>query len=1068
VTTSINVPSLPARFTVIGGAGSAAPTTESAPHVLLVTEGTYPHAWGGVSTWCDSLVTVLPDVEFHIVAIIAAPDIPPVYDVPSNVRSVTAIPLWGLQDVKESWQGVGRASLAKARSASTADRIRAEFLPALRDFLRGVLEPGAQADDLRQPIHAIYRYLREHDLRETMRSPLVWEAYVETVQAIYAQAADELLLPDLELWELTTGMQWVTRWLFPLAAEIPRVDVVHAAMAGICTMVSVAAKEEYGAGYLLTEHGVYLRERYIAEAPRHDSYFLKLLGLRFARRMTELTYVLADQISPCCDYNGRWEREVGARPDQLQTIYYGVDSEAFSADQPVSANPHTVVWVGRINPLKDVETLLRAAAHARAQRPDIKFLLYGGAPEEDAAYYQGCLDLHAELGLGDSVVFCGYTRDPAKAFLSGDVVVLSSISEGFPYSTLEAMLCGRPIVATSVGGLPEQIEGVGTVVEPRNPVAMAEAILDILGDPERCAALGVAARERAMGEFGHTRFRGRHQASYLSLSERHGRWKTVFEEQRSPEIVVPEQMSSSEERDELAHLDLAVDVEARSPVPLDELEVAAVIESLGVTDRLARARYGERDVFSLATSLFSVVTAERKAKGMADRGAPPPRGGRLVGDFFDAARFPAWSILPSIALLTTTWLLGHMGHWSTDRVLAFAIGMSVGMLSTNGLALAMGRRASAALSLGKIVVARRFFLLCLGIAALSTAAITVGLSFLHWAPIGFLPHQRAVFVATAVTLSVVWITASAMSLVSASGVAGVSLCLGVATVAGVSYATAPITREHVLIGAVTGALVALVLMLWALHRQATRVTADKNSALQKLPSPGYLVVEGTPYFLYGTLAVVLFASVHLIGWAYLGGNRQGIATLELGLFLPLLPAVLAAGGAERGLRDFWEEASALQRQILARDRLTFGEQLYRRFLHLLGSYLVRLLVNSVFTALVIEVLLRTHVVSHVIHYSDLRDVRILYVTGLVAYGLMGLAQFCTMFALSFVRCGRPLRSITAGLLVTVLAAVLLAQAYGVAWVGLGLAIGALVYAVDSFLGVRPLLAHSDHHYVAAV
>ena len=1066
--TSINVPSLPARFTVVGGHGVHAVEAESPPRVLLVTEGTYPHAWGGVSTWCDSLVTVLPDVQFHIVAIIAAPDMPPVYDVPSNVESVTAVPLWGLQDVKETWRGLGRSAFARARSATTPQQVRDEFLPALRGFLRAVLDPTAQADDLRQPIHAIYRYLRRHDLRETMRSALVWEAYVETVQEIYVRAAEELLLPELELWELTTGMQWLTRWFFPLAAEIPPVDVVHAAMAGICTMVSVAAREEHGAGFLLTEHGVYLRERYIAEAPRQDSYFLKLLGLRFARRMTELTYLLADQISPCCDYNGRWEREVGARPEQLQTIYYGVDSDTFSAERPVSDNPHTVVWVGRINPLKDVETLLRAAAAAIARRPDIQFLLYGGAPEEDAAYYQRCLDLHSELGLGDSVVFCGYTRDPAKAFLSGDVVVLSSISEGFPYSTLEAMLCGRPIVATSVGGLPEQIQGVGTVVEPRNPAAMAEAILDILSDPARCAALGAAARERAMGEFGHSKFRGRHHTSYLSLSDRHSRWQTVSGQPRPPEVVVPEQMTSLEERDELAHLDLAIDVEARSPVPIDALEVAAVIESIGVTDRLARGRYGERDVFSLATSLFAVLTAERMAKGVAGRGDQPPPGRRRVGDFFDAARFPAWSLLPSIALLTTTWLLGHLGHWPAERVLAFAIGMSVGMLSTNGLALAMGRRASAALSLGKVVVARRFFLLCLGLAAAGTAAISVGLSFVRWAPISFLPHQRPVFISTAVVLAVVWITASAMSLVSASGVAGVSLCLGVVTVAGVSSATQPLTREHVLVGAVAGVVVALGLMLWALHHQAMRVAADKNSDPQKLPSVGYLLVEGMPYFLYGTLAVLLFVSVHIIGWAYLGSNRQGIATLELGLFLPLVPAVIAAGGAERSLRNFWDQASLLQRQTLARERTTFGEHLYRHYLTLLRAFLARLVVNSVLTALVIEVLLRTHVVSHVIHYSDLRDVRTLYITGLVAYGLMGLAQFSTMFALSFVRYRRPIRSLSAGLVVTVVAAVLLTQAYGFAYVGLALSIGALVYAVDAFIAVRPLLTKADQHYVATV
>jgi polysaccharide biosynthesis protein PelF len=1066
VATSIDVPSLPARFTVVGNS-SGEPADQAPPRVLLVTEGTYPHAWGGVSTWADSLVTVLPDVQFHIVAIIAAPDLPPVFDLPSNVESVSAIPLWGVQDVKETWRGLGQASLRHSRTAVTQDALRMEFLPALRGFLHGILGPDNQPQVLAGHIHSIYRYLRGHDMRETMRAPLVWAQYAETMQEVYRLAAEDLLLPELELWELTTGMQWVTRWLYPLAAEIPEVDVVHAAMAGICTMVSVAAKTEHGAGFLLTEHGVYLRERYIAEAGRQDSYFLKMLGLRFARRMTELTYALADQISPCCDYNGRWEREVGATPEQLQTIYYGVDSDTFSADRPVSDNPRRVVWVGRINPLKDVETLLRAAAETIAVRPDVEFLLYGTAPDADADYYQRCLELHAELNLGASVVFCGFTNDPAAAFLSGDLVVLSSISEGFPYSTLEAMLCGRPVVATSVGGLPEQIQGAGIVVEPRNPTAMATAILDILNDPERCAALGVAARERAMGEFGHAKFRGRHHTSYLTLSERHGRWQHSRPTPISALAVVPEQATVLSVLDEGAHVDLARDVETRSPVPMDALEVAAVIESIGVTDRLARRRYGEHDVFTLASSLFEALTNKRKAQGSAGRVGPPPTVQRRGGGFFDAARHPAWALVPSIVLLAAIFALSHMGRWPTNRVLALAIGMSAGMLGTNGLALAMGRRASVALSLGKIMAARRFFVGCLVLGVLFTAVLSVSLSFIPWHGVSFLHTDRPVFITASIVLAVLWLTASALSLVAASGFAALALCIGLGVTVGISYGTDRVTRHHLLIGVSVGVAVAAAGMFVVLNKHAQRL-AQKQIGRQRLPSAGYLMVEGLPYFLYGTLAAIMFVSVHAVGWAVLDGNRLGVATLELGLFLPLLPAVMAAGRAERTLRAFWEHAGELQRSTFASDRLAFGTGLYSRYLRQLRVYLARLLVNSLITAVVVEVLLRTHVISHIVHYGNIDDVRLLYISGLVAYGLMGLAQFNTMFALSFLRHLRPLRSLLAGTVVTIVASVVIAEEYGYQYLGVALSLGALVYALDSFVSVRPLLVAADQHYVAAV
>ena len=178
-----------------------------------------------------------------------------------------------------------------------------------------------------------------------------------------------------------------------------------------------------------------------------------------------------------------------------------------------------VVWVGRINPLKDLITLIRAAALVHQSRPDIQFRLYGSAPAGDEAYYQECLALRSELGLDEAVVFAGYASRPEIAFNAGDVVLLSSISEGFPFCVVEAMLCGKPVVGTAVGGVREAIEGCGIPVEPRNPEEMAQAILTLMNDPARCAALGRAAREKAMRYFTLRQTATAYQTSYRRLVE---------------------------------------------------------------------------------------------------------------------------------------------------------------------------------------------------------------------------------------------------------------------------------------------------------------------------------------------------------------------------------------------------------------------------------------------------------------------------------------------------------------------------------------------------------------------
>ncbi len=508
---------------------SERPAPAARTRVLLVTEGTYPFHWGGVSTWCHALTHGLPEVDFTLVALARDPLAERRFELAPNVVDFRAIPLWG---VRNAWELGPDRSLATARRrirASGNEALSADFIPPLATVVREFL--GASRDDveLAEAIQAIHRFLLEHDFDAAFRSRVVWDSFCAHVARTFPLAAARRGYPAAQasLADATVGMRWLYHWFFPLSQPLPRPDVVHTAMVGSCTLLAAALKLEHGTPFLLSEHGIYLRERYLAEHTSSANLFRKLLLLGFARRMTELSYALADIVSPCCDYNRRWELRNGARPELLETAYYGLEPRPSPAAAGPARGGPVVVWAGRIDPLKDLETLLRAAALVLEARPDVRFRLFGSAQPGREWYLRRCLALHRELALGESVRFEGFRDDTSDAIAEADLVVLSSISEGFPFTTLEAMLCGKPVVATAVGGICEQVpDSCGMTVEPRQPAAFAEAILAVLDDPDGYAQRSRAARERAESLFSAEQFRATHRSFYERLGHANGNGAT--------------------------------------------------------------------------------------------------------------------------------------------------------------------------------------------------------------------------------------------------------------------------------------------------------------------------------------------------------------------------------------------------------------------------------------------------------------------------------------------------------------------------------------------------------------
>lgn len=487
---------------------------------MLTTEGTYPFHRGGVSTWCDALVRRMEEVDFVVYALLMNPFVRQKYELPANTLLRTT-PLWGTEEPLEHLVEVPFAQIYAAKRRTTDDVIRAEFLPLLEPLLEAILEGGEGSGlQLGKTLHSLYQYFREYDYKATFKSAAAWHLFRERLAR---RPSRNGRLPA-SVFDAAQALGWVYRFLLTVANPVPEVEVTHSAAAAICGLPCVISKLERGTPYLLTEHGVYLREQYIALNRRRDmSSYSKDFLLSLVTAVARTSYENADQISPVCAFNTRWERAFGVRPDKIRVIYNGVDPAVFARTPvvPEVRSTPTVVMVARIDPIKDVESVIRAARTVREHMPEVKFLIYGGVAVPE--YYQRCLELRAELGLDSTVIFAGHTEDVAAAYRSGDVVVLASISEGFPYSVVEAMMSGKAVVATDVGGVKEALSDCGLLVPPRRPDQLASGILRLLKDSSLRQSLGQEARERALTYFTVARFLEQYLESYIDLYELSGK-----------------------------------------------------------------------------------------------------------------------------------------------------------------------------------------------------------------------------------------------------------------------------------------------------------------------------------------------------------------------------------------------------------------------------------------------------------------------------------------------------------------------------------------------------------------
>lgn len=222
------------------------------------------------------------------------------------------------------------------------------------------------------------------------------------------------------------------------------------------------------------------------------------------------------------------QADEGVASRRIAVIPNFVEEAAFERPNPdarraarsalgVQAGEIVIGIVARLAPVKDHATLLRAAALLLPRNPALRIVLIGDGPER-APLEQ----LAIELGIERQVTFAGtrpHRPNPHHLF---EVSVLSSLSEGFPNSVVEAMAAERPIVATRVGGTPDAIaDGItGVLVPPRDPAALAAGIARVVEDPEAARRMGIAAGEAARTSYSRPAVLARLLSLYEELTRR--------------------------------------------------------------------------------------------------------------------------------------------------------------------------------------------------------------------------------------------------------------------------------------------------------------------------------------------------------------------------------------------------------------------------------------------------------------------------------------------------------------------------------------------------------------------
>ncbi len=485
--------------------------------VLFIAEGTYPFIRGGVSTWIDQIIKGMPDLKFGVLFLGSRKeDYDGIkYDLPKNLLFMRDIYLFS----------------EKIYSYSTLTIDGSQEIESLIDLLKEESEINENLKNinfyekvsLEDFLYGRYSWLAIEELYLELNINIPFKDFFWTVRNI--------LYP---LWILVNNLKLLKSLKFSL---------IHSPSTGYAGFLGSLLKRETGKPLLITEHGIYTKERkidilnskWIKEsfpvfAEKYKVSDLKRIWVNFFINIGKICYEEADIVLSLFDRAKKYQIELGCPPEKTKVIPNGIDVYRYKniRRKPNEDIPRRVALIGRVTPIKDVKTFIKAIKML-VDRIDNAEGWVVGPEEEDPQYVEECKKMVKVLGLEGKLKFLGFKR-LEEVLPHVGIVTLTSISEGMPLVLLEAFAAGIPCVATDVGSCRQLIHGglnkddkslgsAGFVVPVGNPRMLAECYAKLLTDKELWFKCSSVAVERVEKFYSYEKFIASYKSLYIKFME---------------------------------------------------------------------------------------------------------------------------------------------------------------------------------------------------------------------------------------------------------------------------------------------------------------------------------------------------------------------------------------------------------------------------------------------------------------------------------------------------------------------------------------------------------------------
>ena len=465
--------------------------------ICMILEGCYPYVLGGVSSWTHQYIQAMKDHEFVLWCIGAdSKDKDKFkYQLPANVVEIHQV---FLNDA------------LCATDIQKKIHLNKEELEALQCLIAGD----------KTDWHVLFSLFQEKKM--TPLSVMMSAQFLTAVQNVCREKYPYVAFADF----FHTVRSMMLPELYLLTQEIPQADIYHATATGYSGILGSLGKWKYQVPYIVTEHGIYTRERE-EELLRAKwvipSFRKQWIGLFY--NFSDCAYTHADAVTSLFVGASQIQARLGCEEKKLRVIANGVHYRRF-CEIPNRNAEDGWIQIGavvRLAKIKDVKTMIYAFTELKARVEKVRLFILGDVDDEE--YKEECIKLIEMLQVED-IIFTGPVN-VIEYMEKFDFTILTSISEGQPLSVLESFAAGRPAITTDVGCCRELIYGVGEdtlgqagyVCPPMHREEIANAMERLCLDSGLRQHMGHVAKQRVEAYYTHETSMNRYKQLYKEVLE---------------------------------------------------------------------------------------------------------------------------------------------------------------------------------------------------------------------------------------------------------------------------------------------------------------------------------------------------------------------------------------------------------------------------------------------------------------------------------------------------------------------------------------------------------------------